>query len=168
MSGAAQPFRWTGSEMVPLRPRAADREYVVGEVYTLEPIEERSARSHAHYFACLAETWRNLPDDLAEEYASPEMLRKKALIRCGYRDERSIVCASKAEARRVAAFVAPMDGYAIVAVSEAVVRVWTAKSQSTKAMGKVEFQESSNKVLEFCADLLRCDAEDLSVRGEET
>jgi hypothetical protein len=149
-----QPFRWTGSAMEPLRPRAADRAFVIGEVYTLETVEQRSGPQHRFYFAALAEAWRNLPDALAEEYPDAETLRKKALIRTGYRDERSIVCASKAEARRVAAFVAPMDRYAIVAVSESVVRVWTAKSQSMRAMGRQEFGESIEAVLAFCAGLI--------------
>lgn len=153
MSGP-QPFRWTGSAMEPLRPRAADRAFVIGEVYTLETVEQRSGPQHRFYFAALAEAWRNLPDALAEEYPDAETLRKKALIRTGYRDERSIVCASKAEARRVAAFVAPMDRYAIVAVSESVVRVWTAKSQSMRAMGRQEFGESIEAVLAFCAGLI--------------
>lgn len=160
MSGP-QPFRWTGSAMEPLRPRAADRAFVIGEVYTLETVEQRSGPQHRFYFAALAEAWRNLPDALAEEYPDAETLRKKALIRTGYRDERSIVCASKAEARRIAAFIAPMDRYAIVAVSEAVVRVWTAKSQSMRAMGKQEFGESIEAVLAFCAGLIGVAPEDL-------
>src|SRR3546814_9642927 len=58
-------------------------------------------------------------------FATPDHLRRWALIRAGYRDERSIVCASKAEAQRLAAFIKPMDDYAVVLVSEAVVKVCT-------------------------------------------
>lgn len=148
------PFRWNGESMIPLRPRAADRDFIVGEAYTLEVVEQRSGPQHRFYFAALAEAWRNLPEALAEEYPDSETLRKKALIRTGYRDERSIVCASKAEARRMAAFIAPMDRYAIVDAREAVVRVWTAKSQSVRAMGKKEFGESIEAVLAFCAGLI--------------
>lgn len=149
-----QPFRWSGEAMIPLRPRAADRAYVIGQEYTLEAIEPRSSAQHKFYFASVAECWRNLPDYIADEFPDSETLRKKALIRCGYRDERSIVCASKAEAIRVAAFIAPMDRYAIVVQVNAVVRVWTARSQSVRAMGKKEFAESVEKVLAFCADLI--------------
>lgn len=140
--------------MIPLRPRAADRAYVIGQEYSLEIVEARSGAQHRFYFAAIAEAWRNLPEALSDEYADAETLRKKALIRTGYRDERSIVCASKAEARRMAAFIAPMDRYAIVDAREAVVRVWTAKSQSVRAMGKKEFGESIEAVLAFCAGLI--------------
>lgn len=140
--------------MIPIRPRAADRAYVIGQEYSLEIVEPRSGAQHRYYFAAVAEAWRNLPEALSDEYADAETLRKKALIRTGYRDERSIVCASKAEARRMAAFIAPMDRYAIVDAREAVVRVWTAKSQSVRAMGKKEFGESIEAVLAFCAGLI--------------
>ena len=48
-------FRWDGEAMVPLNPRLADRYYVVGETYRLEPREERSPNSHNHYFAAVHE-----------------------------------------------------------------------------------------------------------------
>src|SRR3546814_8478118 len=119
--------------MVPLTPRLADRYYVVGETYSLVPQEDRSAVSHRHYFVSLHDAWTNLPEDAAERFQTSEHLRKWALIRAGYRDERSIVCASKAEAQRLAAFIKPMDDYAVVLVSEAVVKVCTAKSQDRKS-----------------------------------
>ncbi len=147
-------FQWDGEAMVPKRPRLADLQYTIGEVYRLGVIEERSANTHNHYFASLAESWRNLPDDLAERFQTVEHLRKYALIKAGYFDERSIVCASKAEARRVAAFVEPMDGYALVSVHEAVVRVYTAKSQSHKAMGARDFQASKTAVLEIVSAMI--------------
>lgn len=147
-------FQWTGEAMVPLNPRAADRMYVVGERYHLDHIEERSAASHRAYFAALHDAWQNLPEDLAERFATPEALRKYALIRTGFRDERSIIAASKAEARRIAAFIKPLDEFAVVSVHEAAVIVWTAKSQSMKAMGKAEFQRSKDAVLQFCAEII--------------
>jgi hypothetical protein len=140
----------------------ADKEFVIGEVYTLVEHHERSTATHNHYFASITEGWRNLPDELLETYPTPEHLRKRALIAKGYRDERTIVCSSKAEAGRVAAFVKPMDEYAVVSVREAVVRVWTAKSQSMKAMGKAEFAESKNAVLDFIADLLGVTTDELA------
>lgn len=149
-----QAFRWDGEAMRPLNPRAADRQYVVEQVYRLEPREDRSAASHGHFFAALADAHANLPDDLAERWPTPEALRKYALIRTGYRDERSIIAASKAEARRVAAFIRPMDEFAVVSVHDAAVIVWTAKSQSMKAMGRKDFNDSKQKVLEFVSELI--------------
>lgn len=132
----------------------ADRAYVVGEVYKMVEHHDRSMNSHRHYFASLNEAWRNLSDELLDEYPTAEHLRKKALIRKGYRSERVLVCSSKAEAERVAAFLRPADEYAIVTFRDAVVREWTAQSQSVKAMGAKEFAASKNDVLDFCADLL--------------
>lgn len=152
----ALPYTWDG-ESFRIRPsfqKRADELFCVGETYTLEVLEERSAASHRHYFAAVNEAWANLPEHLAEQYPTADHLRKGALIRAGYRDERSIVCASRAEALRVAGFVKPLDTYALVTVTEAVVRVFTAQSQSQKAMGKQLFLKSKADVLETLADMI--------------
>lgn len=148
---------WTGEEMRPVNglwAKRADQQWVIGEKYMVEIRHERSSASHRQYFAAINECWQNLPAALAAQFPDPERLRKYALCMTGYRDERSIVCSSRAEARRIAAFIAPMDDYAIVSVNEAVVVVWTAKSQSTRAMGKAQFQASKEAVLEFLASLI--------------
>lgn len=151
-------FRWDGDAMLPLNPAMADRQYVVGEVYRLAPLEERSHQSHAHYFACVTEAWRNLPEDMADRFPTPDHLRKYALIRAGYRNERSILVGSNQEAERMAAFMQPMDEYAIVTATGSMVTVWTAKSQSVRAMGKAEFQASKGAVLEILSTMLGTDA----------
>ncbi len=147
-------FDWDGEAMIPRSPRLADKHYVVGEFYRMVPHEDRSMRSHRYYFASVNEAWKNLPEHLAERFPTAEHLRKYALIRAGYRDERSIAAASKAEAQRVAAFIKPMDEYAIVRVSEAVVTVYTAKSQSMRAMGKKAFGESKEAVLDILSAMI--------------
>ena len=129
--------------------------------YRLAPYEERSTVSHSHYFACLNDAWANLPDEVAWQYPTAEKLRKTALIRTGYTDERSTVCASNAEALRIAAFIRPMDDYAIVTVKEAVVTIYTAKSQSYRAMGKQEFQKSKDAVIEWISNLIGVATDDL-------
>jgi CRISPR/Cas system Type II protein with McrA/HNH and RuvC-like nuclease domain len=149
-------FTWDGDVMVPLLrfKRLCDKEFTVHEQYPLVVQEERSRVSHAHYFASVNEAWANLPEAVAEQFPTSEHLRKYALIKAGYADERSIVCSTKAEAQRVAAFIKPMDAYAVVVVKEAVVKVFTAKSQSVKSMGRDEFQDSKQKVLNILADLV--------------
>lgn len=141
--------------------KEANAAFVVGERYRLVEHQERSTASHRHYFSCIADAWANLREDAQANYPTPEHLRKWALVKAGYYDERSIVCSSKAEARRIAAFVRPMDEYAVVVVSEAVVRVFTAKSQSMKAMGKREFYESKDKTLSVIANLIGVAPEEL-------
>ncbi len=154
-------FSWNGEFMVPLQPRLADRYYVVGETYRLEPREDRSKRSHDHYFASIQEAWQNLPEHDAERFATADHLRKWALIKAGYRDERSVVCASKAEALRIAAFVRPMDDFAVVTVSNNVVIVYTAKSQSLRAQGKKDFQKIKDRVLDMVSAMIGVGADDL-------
>lgn len=160
-------YIWDGEAMQVLARHqgAADRQFTIGQTYKLDVVEERSPTSHSHFFASLNESWANLPDDLAERFQTVEHLRKYALIKAGYFDERSIVCASKAEAVRVAAFIKPMDDYALVAVSEAVVRVFTAKSQSMRAMGKADFQTSKQAVLEIVADMIGSSREQVSAHA---
>jgi hypothetical protein len=158
------PFFWDAerSVMIPRRKNLADRIYVDGEDYRLGVIEERSMGSHGHFFAMLHEAFMNLPDDLAERFQTPDHLRKYALIKAGFYDERSVCCSSKAEAQRIAAFMRPLDNYAIVIASEAVVRIFTAKSQSLKAMGKDEFQRSKTAVLEIVSSMIATSQQALS------
>lgn len=159
-------FRWVGDAMVPLSPHLADGQYVVGEVYRLVPMEDRSEASHRQYFAAVNDAWRNLPEAMADQFPTSEHLRKWALIKTGYRDERSIVAGSKAEAQRMATFIEPMDEFAIVTTSAATVTVWTAKSQSMKAMGKAEFQKSKGDVLDLLASMIGTDAAALQSNAE--
>lgn len=151
-------FSWDGEAFYPKVPRLADRYFTVGEEYSLIPHEDRSAASHRHYFASINEAHSNLPELLAERLPTPEHLRKYALVKAGYRDERSIVCASKAEALRMKAFVEPIDDFAIVVAEGSTVTVFTAKSQSLRAMGKKAFAESKDAVLRIISELIGTDA----------
>lgn len=154
-------FCWDGEVMTPLNGRVADRHYIVGQTYRLVPFEGRSRASHNQYFAALHDAWLNLAAEFAERFPTEEHLRKWALIRAGFRDERSIVAASKAEAQRLVAFMRPLDDYAVVIARDAVVIVYTAKSQSVHAMGKAEFQRSKQAVLDVVAELIGSNADEL-------
>jgi hypothetical protein len=54
-----------------------------------------------------------------------------------------------------------MDDFAIVSATEVTVRVWTAKSQSMKAMGKAEFQRSKTAVLDLVSAMIGVKPENL-------
>lgn len=149
-------MQWDGEVMRPL-PRFArecDRRYVVGETYPLEVHEERSSNTHRHYFAALNDAWSNLPEAVAPQFATVEHLRKWALIKSGFCDTRDHVCGTDAEARRLAAFIEPIDSYAVVEVRGPVVRIHTAKSQSVRSMDKATFQASKQAVLDVVANLV--------------
>lgn len=156
MTDTAPPlaFEWDGDAMVPLNAKRADAFYTVGERYIMAPVSQRSDATHKHEFAWLREAWMSLPDDLAERFPTAEHLRKWALIRAGYSDSHTITCASKAEAIRVAAFIRPIDEFAVVTTNGATVTRFTAKSQSRRAMGAKEFQDSKTKILEVVARML--------------
>lgn len=159
---------WDGEALHPVSAywaKRADQQWVVGERYLIETQHERSAASHRHYFAALHEAFMNLPEHIAAGFPTVEHLRKRALISTGYRDERSIVAASKAEALRLAAFVRPLDDTAFVSISGTTVAVMTAKSQSMRAMGKAEFQRSKDDVLNFVASLIGISRETLESTG---
>lgn len=157
-------YQWDGEAMKPLHRfrKECDREFVIGETYLLEPVEERSGNSHRHFFAAVRESWMNLPHELAHEFPTPDALRKHALIRTGFCDSRSVVCRSNAEARKVAGFAEDDSDYCIVVVNGATVTKLKAKSQSMRAMGKDEFQRSKDAVLDFLASMLGTDTPSLT------
>ena len=164
MNSAPLQFTWTGEALEPSTSWAAiqaNKQFVVGERYPMEVHQGRSAASHNHQFAAITEAWKNLPDEYAERFPTAEHLRKYALIKGGYCEQRQIVCASKAEALRLAAFIKPMDTYALVTARDAVVTVYTAQSQSRKAMGGKQFQESKEAVLDYVAGLVSVSRDEL-------
>ena len=152
-------FRWTGDAMEPASAflaRQADRQYVVGESYTLAEEKQRSTATHNHEFAFVAEAWSNLPERYAGEpwAKSPEHLRKYALIRTGFAHAQMYPCKFKAEARRLAAIIADMNEFALVLTDGRTVTRYTAMSQSRKAMDAAEFQRSKTAILEYLAELI--------------
>ena len=149
-------FRWNGEAMEPLQRfhNIVNEQFVVGQVYRMDAIEERSQASHSHYFASIHDRWMSLPEQYGGRFPTEAHLRKWALIKAGYHDQRTFVCATKAEAQRMAAWVKPIDEFAVVMVREATVTVYTAKSQSVRAMGKHEFQDSKQRVLDVLDEML--------------
>lgn len=150
--------RWDGDAFVPVGrfARTADDHYVVGETYQIVQHQERSRKTHNHFFAEVTEAWQNLPERYAGEpwAQSPEHLRRYALIKAGFCDTQTFVASSRAEAIRLAAFLRPVDEYSIVTTEGSTVTRYTAKSQSMRAMGKHAFRDSKNAVLDILADLI--------------
>jgi len=166
---AAIPCRWTGEGFQPMGrwQQKCDAEFVVGEVYNIEEVTQRSSQSHKHYFACIHDGWLNLPESQAERFATSEHLRKFSLIKCGYANSVQHVSSSKAEAERLAAFIKPIDSYALVTVKECVVTVYTAQSQKQRAMGAKIFQESKQAVLDYIAGMCGVSADALASNARQ-
>jgi len=153
-------MQWNGEAMVPATSRwaaEADQHYVVGQRYRMVEEQERSEVSHRHEFAWLRTAWESLPDNLLDQYPNPEILRKHGLIAKGHCTMTQHVCASVAEAERLAAILRPYDTYAIVRQRGPVVTVYKAVSQSYRAMGAKTFQRSKSDLMEFVGDLLGVD-----------
>lgn len=148
------PFRWNGEAMEAMRPKEADAAFVIGEVYWMAPYDDRSFVSHGHQFAWLKEAWASLPEKIAQEYPSPEHLRKRALIEAGFFDEMIVDAGTNAAALRVASAFRALDDFAAVVVKGAFVIRRTAKSQSRRSMDKGDFQASKTAVMEIVAQML--------------
>jgi hypothetical protein len=144
--------------MLPLDSRAAEKAFEIGRVYRLEPWMDRSPASAAHYFAAINDAFDKLPPHVAERFRSPDHLRKYALCKTGHCDQRSMECRSHAEALRVAAFLRPIDEYAVVNVSASTVVMLTARSQSSRAMDRKTFEASKTAVLDYIASLVAAKA----------
>lgn len=147
-------FMWRDGVFVPENRLAAycDETFGEGEVVTFERHEERSIASHNHYHASIQTAFDNLPEQ-DERFPTPNALRKWALIKSGYCTEMSVVCADPEQAATVASFTGNAEGVIIV-VRGNIVKKYTAKSQSMKAMGKDEFQKSKDAVLDTIAELI--------------
>lgn len=158
MTAPPLPYVYEGQGLFRALPRAVDacaEHYGQGEVVMLAPVEERSEVSHRHEFAWLKDVWASLPDAIAADFPSAEHLRKRALVATGWCDVRDYSCATRAEAMRLAATLrGELDGYTVVIVRDAVVRVCRAKSQSRSKMKAADFQASKTDVLQWVADLI--------------
>ena len=129
----------------------------VGEVHGWQMAEHRSKASHDHFFACVNEAWKNLSEDMADDFPSPEHLRKWSLIKAGFCSETRIACANNSEAMTLATKAKAMDKYSIVAIDGKAVTIWTADSQRRDAMGRQAFQEAKERALHIISNLLGVD-----------
>ena len=157
-------FTWdeASGAMIAKWPKLAASRFDNGADYLLAPVEHRSDQTHKHEFAWIREAWMNLPEDLADEYPSPEHLRKRALIMAGFYHEVILDVGSHAAALRVAHFAKGEDEFAVAVVRGGVVVVRKAKSQSKRAMDKAEFQASKTAILDIIADMIGVSPETLN------
>ncbi len=150
--------QWTGEAFRPLGRTAkeADKQFVIGERYTLVEWQERSDPSHGHQFAWLYEAWKQLPESIADLYPTSEHLRKRALIQAGYYNEIVVDAGSNAAAVRVAAGFKKMDEFVLCVIRGAAVSVRTAKSQrrGPSGMNKADFNASKADIMEIIAELI--------------
>ncbi|MEO6291952.1 MAG: hypothetical protein ABIO88_04955, partial [Burkholderiaceae bacterium] len=98
----------------------------------------------------------------------PLALRKQALIRCGYCDTVTFVCASAAEARRLAVWSGVTDPHAIIVANRDTVIKYTARSQSKKSMGARDFQASKDATLAWISNMIGVTKKELEAHAATT
>lgn len=157
-------FTWDGEHMVPLKrfEPLCNKQFVVGQRYQLDVVQQRSSASHNHMFACLHDAYINLPDRLAEKFASEEDLRKYCLIKNKFRTETTFIFESHAEAERFATYVHSAGDFCICQVFGSIVVRWVAKSQSLRAMDRKEFAASKQAVLDELSKMIGVSSSTLS------
>lgn len=152
-------MKWKKAEGVfvphPSFKHYCDREFIDGEVYPMATIEERTMKTHNHYFAAVQEGFDNLSEENAKNFPTSEHLRKWCLVQCGYCTETVYVLANEKEAQNAALDLRKRDGYAVMSRRGNVLKVWDAESQSMAAMKKERFQQSKSDVLDLIASMSR-------------
>lgn len=149
-------YRWTGEVFEPstnYQAHLAGQRYEEGQIVALTELNQRSQKSHDHYFATLHDLWLSLPEPISTEFPNEDVFRAHGLIKTGYCNKRQLVCRSAAAADAVAAFMRPSSPLAVITTEGSVVTEWTAESQAYRAMGKRRFQESKDAVLDWAAAL---------------
>jgi hypothetical protein len=162
-------FQWDGEVFVPASrfwARVCDRQLVVGQEYMLEEYYERSDRSHRHYFACIREAWKNLPETIATKFPTPEHLRKRALIGTGFYTEAVLVAANNTEAMRILQFMRARDEFSVFSLNDDTIVERRAISQSRREMGGKQFKESKDAVLDYCSNLVGIDVTTLKKNAD--
>lgn len=156
MTAPVIPCRWTGDSLAPINRfhNIANAHFVVGEVYNIAVVEQRSMKSHAHLFASVTEAWRNLPERLDSEFPTEDHFRKRGLIQCGFFYQQEIACATRAEAVRWMEILRKRDQHAVYSISGNIIVERIAKSQSLKAMAKDEFERSHQALVEWAWGLV--------------
>lgn len=160
-------FTWSGNEMVPMPrfKRQCDEQFLVGQEYVLTVVAARSRALHNFYFAAIAEGWNNLPETIADNFPTAEHLRAYALVATDQCTLATYECVDDKTARRLAINLRADAPFSGIKLRGEVVEVRRPISQSAKAMGKDEFEESCRKVLEFIATLTGVSLTDLRKEG---
>ena len=176
MSDTIYKCRWNGQFLVPVgnwSPAKMADLLDEGELVGVEIHRGRSMKSHKHQFAWIKDAWQSLPEGYADVpwAASPDTLRKRALIATGFHNVTEIDAGSIDAAERIAALMREdgneAHGYCIVQVSGQVVRRAVAESQSVKSMGNDRFKESKAAVMDYIAKLLDVSRETLEEEERE-
>ena len=150
---------WDGEHLIPIKrsQKTCDAQLVVGERYILEVGMPQSASKRAMFHASLADIFLSLPDETAERFLNKDHFRYWLTIKCGFADEMTEVCETKAEAERQKIRTLRLAPYSVVEQKDNVLKIWTARSTKAGAMDGREFSALVDAVLAKAADLIGVD-----------
>lgn len=156
-------MRWDGEAFKPLSTywqKTADKELVIGSVYSVCEDLPRSMSSHNHQFAEFYNLYDTLPEQWHEKFPVKKHFRQYALIQTGWYNERSYDFATSLEGQRMLAALvsshADQERYIEIFTDGNRVLVRKARSQKMRglgAMNKADFQRSKSDIMEFAANL---------------
>lgn len=158
--------------VAPVMVARCEAAYERGQMYRNEFREDRSGPSHRQYFAMINEFYNQLPEDIASNFQGPDELRAFALIKKGFADHVDVTLGDESLAQRIARLLIRLrkryfKHYAVIIPKGTVVRIYTAQSQSYKAMDRKRFQASKEATLGFLSDLTGIDHKTLGARAAE-
>lgn len=180
MAEKIAPVEFTWTDDAVMKPsyrflKLCDKQYVIGEKYMLEPADiQRSSASHAHYFACIDDTFGHLTPEQLQKLGTKRRLRQWALIETGWHNETIADFGSQDQAKAMAIYARKLvtnvrpDDYVEIIVRGNVVVTRTAKSQAMNVMGKEDFERSKADVLALLADTIGVTKKQLETQGKHS
>lgn len=148
--------------------KRCDEQYVIGETYCMDPIDEAQAGRDRFYHAALREIWLNLPEQYDGQFPHCDDFRKWCLIHCGFATKARIPCGSVKTAQALLPHITPNE-FAIIELEGAIIVITKAKSQKMRGgMDKAERQRSYDETLAFAQSLIGVDSASLEQRAKET
>lgn len=168
--------KWDGECFRPIERHhnIARGQFNAGEEYPLEVREERSSKSHAHYFAAVNEAWSNLSEESRKAFRTAEDLRQWALIETGWSLPPAVIDYGTEEAARKMAALSRASYPSYVEIwlrkneetgLRSVLVIKVARSQSRRSMNKQEFEQSKRDVLDLLAGAINVRRSDLEREG---
>lgn len=95
-----EPGLWRAAGLADAR---SCQEWPVGATVAFEPQKARSSAQERRWFGRIKRAWDNLDDDLRARFPDPEALRKWALIRAGWCENKDSVLETEEAALAYAA-----------------------------------------------------------------
>lgn len=163
------PVEYDGESFRPARrfQNYCDSQFVVGERYVIEVIDEAQSGRDRAYHASLREAWKNLPEEFDGQFPHPDDFRAYCLIKCGFCTIARIACASPKAASEALPTIRP-EGFCITHVEGAIITVIKPLSQKMRVgMTKEDRLKSYADTLTYAAELVGVKPEDLAKNSED-